>query len=331
MAINAQIWLDNILTTLPTGRKNIKTILSRKTTVSGATPGLPIIEQLNGELKIEDFPELELLDLDSVNELDKLTISNCPKLQRINLPNSGIKKLELGSGLDSLLYLDFSFELNMTDRSGPRSLDELDLSNAPNLKVIKCYGTHDTKLKGVEKLFQLQKLDSGDVITDTEVVTFPVEEFRKWKKRLDDITTGPDHLDLLKGGSGTDKDEVDPDKLKNYKQKAADYDRIHAKLSGRVSNSDLDNLLNSSGAGLQSQLDQAKQEVKNIKLERDNLQEKLSEAGSKLLKSIVTELQLQLKTEDITKEKVVEKIKELINKPSSTAEKDAEIRRLKKT
>jgi len=304
MVQNAQTWLDNLGID-----KNTETeIYAEKPSVPGATPAM-VAEELNGELRIENFPELELLSLKDVGELDKLNVNNCPKLKEIDLQNSGVLKLELGSGLDSLVFLNFSFEVNaFHGRPNPRKLDELDVSNASNLKVIRCLGIHETKLTGIEKLTQLQQFDSGDDTDDTEVAVLPTGVFREWKKNLDAITvTDPNHLDLLKGGSGVDKDEVDPNKLKNYKQKAADYDRIYAKLGGKVSDSDLDDLLNSPGSGLQSQLDQAKQKIKDVELERDHLQRELSEAVSKLLKSIVTELNLQLKNEDITEEKVLEK------------------------
>lgn len=87
--------------------------------------------------------------------------------------------MELGSGLDNLLILDFGFEIDPADRPVARKIDELDLSKVPNLKTIRCIGEQETKLKGVEYLTQLQFLSSGADVNDTTVVLLPTEIFRE--------------------------------------------------------------------------------------------------------------------------------------------------------
>lgn len=73
-------------------------------------------------------------------------------------------------------------------------------------------------------------------------------------------------MDLLKGGSGTDKDDIDPSKLKKYKERFSEYVRIHGKLGGKISDGDLDNFLRA--------------ELEKSRLERD-----LTEVESKLVKA----------------------------------------------
>jgi hypothetical protein len=102
----------------------------------------------------------------------------------------GVQELELGTGLDELTFLDFSFETDTITRPHKRKLDTLDLKNVPNLKVLLCFGVHETKLKGVENLIQLQQFDSHS--RGSKVVTLPTEDFREWKesvKKVLGITT----------------------------------------------------------------------------------------------------------------------------------------------
>jgi len=116
---------------------------------------------LKGELIVEGFPNLKLLNLEDARELDKLVVKDCPKLEQITIQNSGVKKLELGPGLDNLFLLDFSFQIDPADRPTARKVDEVDLSNVPNLKSLCCYGEQETELKGIEKLTQFKFFSGG--------------------------------------------------------------------------------------------------------------------------------------------------------------------------
>ena len=71
--MDAKAWLNS----LSIAKNTIKKLYGTKNGVKGSD-----LEILNGELRIENFPELEKLNLDNVRELDKLTISNCPKLKK---------------------------------------------------------------------------------------------------------------------------------------------------------------------------------------------------------------------------------------------------------
>jgi len=153
---------------------------------------------LEGELIIEGFPNLKLLNLEDARELDKLVVRDCPKLEQIIIQNSGVKKLELGPDLDNLFLLDFSFQTDPVDRPTARKVDEVDLSNVPNLKVLYCLGGHETELKGIEKLTQLHYFGGGAYFYQEEiskVVKLPTHIFREWKEGIKEVL-GITNVDL---------------------------------------------------------------------------------------------------------------------------------------
>jgi len=179
------------------------------------------IQELDGDLTIDGLNDLEELDLWKAGKLDNITIRNCPKLEIINLGNSGVKKLNLGPGLDGLLCLEVSIDF-INDPS--RKLNELDLSQVRNLKLLKCHGDLTTNLLGVEELVQLQHFETSTDLNAKSVVLLPTKGFKKWKENLNIITDPKSGLDLLKGGLGTDKDDVDTTKLNGYKNRPASDD-----------------------------------------------------------------------------------------------------------
>ncbi|CAI2194967.1 1508_t:CDS:2, partial [Funneliformis geosporum] len=141
-------------------------------------------EFLTGDLVVENLNKLEELILYDVRELDKVIIKNCSELKKISLFNSGVRQLELGLGLGKIEELSIGFEINPIHRPTARKLDEVDLSKITNLKSLKCVGVQETKLSGFEKLTQLEFFRGDE-----------------------------------KGGSGSDKDDVDPVKLNDYKNR----------------------------------------------------------------------------------------------------------------
>lgn len=209
--VNAQTWLENI-----PNWKTAKVIYGTKDHLKQQVLGGANIQELDGDLTIDGLGDLEELNLVKTGKLDNVTISNCPNLKIINLGDSGVKHLKLGPGLEGLLRLDISISSFTTDSS--RKLNELDLSHVSNLKVLKCHGELTTKLIGFEKLVQLQHFDTNIDLEAKNVILIPTKEFSKWKENLD-IITGPGGLDLLKGGLGPDKDDVDPIKLNKLKNK----------------------------------------------------------------------------------------------------------------
>jgi len=219
--VNAQTWLGSI-----PSRENAKTIYGTNDYLKQNLQGTNI-QELDGDLTIDGLVNLEELGLIKTRKLDNVTIRNCPKLRIINLGDSGIKNLNLGPGLDGLLKLDIGITSFTIDPF--RKLNELNLSQVKNLKVLKCHGGLTTKLIGFEKLIQLQHFDTSTILDDKNVVLIPTKEFNKWKEQLD-IITGPSGLDLLKGGLGLDKDDVDLAKLNGYKNRPI-QDQLNKELN----------------------------------------------------------------------------------------------------
>src|SRR6185295_16351129 len=104
------------------------------------------------------------------------------------------------------------------------------------------------------------------------------------------------------------KDERD-----NYKTKSDEYDRINTKLSGKVSDSDLDALSNSTPQCSHTDYD-------TIKSERDALTAEKTETNKK----ITSELGL---AENSTLEQILAKVKDLMKTPD-TSDKDTKITEL---
>ncbi|CAG8722500.1 9510_t:CDS:2 [Funneliformis caledonium] len=255
VAQEAQTWLNN----LAIDKNTVDVIEGVKVSVGVLSPTNPK-EELKGELKIENFPELKELNLEDVRELDKLVIKNY-----------------------------FSFETKVNDRPNERKLDELDLSNVPNLKVLKCSGIQQTNLKGIEKLTQLQSLDSGDELDDTTVVSDDLPD--SWKT---DLATklGGANLSQIPTGK-TLKDLID-----NF---SADQDNLQKKL--KKIQKDL-------GLG-----EEATEEQFSNKIQE--LEQQPAQAVNDLLKKI-NNLGLGLTETDISEQKVIDKITELINRPTQS-------------
>jgi hypothetical protein len=293
--IDAQTWLNEEINKGNIDKNTsyeIYSIASGSGITTPLTPGAPRLK-LNGELRIEEFLKLEELDLTDAKELDKLVVKNCPNLKEINIPGSGVKELELGPGLDDLLSLNFSFDVSAGPAS--RKLDELDLSNVPNLKILHCFGVHETKLKGVEKLTQLQFFSSGTSLVDKTVVLLPTNIFREWKEGIKEVLGITDvdlpddwHTNLTNKLGGANLDQMPTGKtLKDLIDAfSTDKDDLQKKLDQ-----------------VQEELDKQK-DYEEVKQEQDQLKQQLE--------AIKGELGLG---NDAIQEQVLNKIKELKNTP----------------
>jgi Leucine-rich repeat (LRR) protein len=127
-----------------------------------------------GELVISDFPNLEKIGrkgLRKVYEVEKITISNCPKLEEVNsISYLYIQKLILTDtpNLKGLVCRGNSLtELDLSQCQGlinlhcwNNDIGNLDLSNNPNLEVIDCHENQLTKLN-VKNCPKLKILDCG--------------------------------------------------------------------------------------------------------------------------------------------------------------------------
>ncbi|MEG7978939.1 MAG: hypothetical protein NY202_03390 [Mollicutes bacterium UO1] len=93
-----------------------------ETTISESSLRL-VAEKLTGDLLIQDYPNLEEIDLAN-HELTNLTISNCPNLKEINVRHNQLTKLELDSPeLTELI-------------AGQNELTTLDLTNCQKVKKL---------------------------------------------------------------------------------------------------------------------------------------------------------------------------------------------------
>lgn len=131
----------------------------------------------------------------------------------------------------------------------------------------------------------------------------------------------------------------------NYKTNSDEYDRIHTKLSGKVSDSELDTLLNSSPQCSHTDYDTIKTERDQLKTDKENhncdCDSKVKAKESEIITKIITDLGLATERE---RENVLEAIiteiktkitppadnsKELSEKQSKITELESQIKTLK--
>ena len=112
-------------------------------------------------------------------------------MEKINLQNSGIKEIIFTSKLDKLTFLDFSFEISPAqERPEARNLAELDLTNTPNLKELKCFGVQETNLIGTEHLTQLSQFNCGSkVIFPTNTNSTLAKQLQDANKQIQSLQT----------------------------------------------------------------------------------------------------------------------------------------------
>ncbi|CAG8701768.1 15673_t:CDS:2, partial [Cetraspora pellucida] len=137
-------------------KKNLKIIEARPNNeglVQPFTPITPVFpgreptvigdDTLEGELKIENYPNLETISLFRTGGITKLTIENCPKLEVLNVAGSKIKQI---IGLENCPKLKI---LNIC----ANEIAEVDVSKNVALQALVVgNNNHQTKIRGLEKL-----------------------------------------------------------------------------------------------------------------------------------------------------------------------------------
>lgn len=108
-------------------------------------------EDFEGQLVIEDYPNLETLSLKDSDVIEKITLKNLPQLQKCTIWNCDLEDLviencpnieKLNVRKNSLTSLEFLVNL--------RKLTELDIAYNPELaEILKPYGGDWKKLKAV--------------------------------------------------------------------------------------------------------------------------------------------------------------------------------------
>ena len=111
----------------------------------------------------------------------------------------------------------------------------------------------------------------------------------------------------------------------NYKTKADDYDRIHTKLSGKVSDSELDDILNKVPSCSHTDYDTIKTERDNLKTENTNLKNGSQNKEKEILEKLITDCNLGL-AKNSSLEQVISKIKGM--SPTSPTDNSAKITEL---
>jgi len=90
-------------------------------------------------------------------------------------------------------------------------------------------------------------------------------------------------------------------KLNQGQQKASEYDRIHTKLNGKVSDSDLDSLLNQTPSCSHIDYDTIKQERDELKQQQTNYstekQQAIQDKEKEIINKIITDLGLATERE----------------------------------
>jgi hypothetical protein len=117
------------------------------------------------------------------------------------------------------------------------------------------------------------------------------------------------------------------------KGESTEYQRIHTKLNGKVSDSELDNLLNQTPSCSHTDYDTIKQERDNLKQQQDNYstekQQAIQDKEKEIINKIITDLGLTTQRErERTLEAVITEIKAKITPPTDTTEKDKKITEL---
>ncbi|WNE40894.1 MAG: hypothetical protein mread185_000351 [Mycoplasmataceae bacterium] len=136
-------------------------------------------KELEGELEIDDYPELRKINLSGSKEITKLTIIDCPNVEEIDIYDNKIKELK---GIDALVNLKMLKIQN-------NQIKEVDISKNTDLGLFNCHNNPDLKIVGIENLTKLyhfnggwnNKKINGD---DVKVVIIPLEENRKRLVRI---------------------------------------------------------------------------------------------------------------------------------------------------
>src|SRR5688572_24813832 len=102
--------------------------------------------KLEGELIIEDYPQLEVINLPN-HQLTSLNILNCPQLQKINVRNNQLSKLEISGANQISELIAGKNQLETLNCSDCSELRKLMLPDNPLLTEIQ--GLNLTTIKNI--------------------------------------------------------------------------------------------------------------------------------------------------------------------------------------
>nr|CAG8570129.1 2919_t:CDS:2 [Entrophospora candida] len=240
-------------------------------------------DKWDGKLVIEGYAELESINLTG-NVIDELVIKNCPKLKDINLNDNQFVKIDLS-------------EINPTSTKALKNffannnkLEELNLKNCNGLEELEI-----GKNAGLKKIKGLEEIETINTLgmEGTPVRLVHEDKFGDYQQTKEVVKELLGDLNSARGDDG----KIDKGKLQGA---------ITGKASG--------DSLSSIGGELGLTGNEAKDKDKIIAKIKE-LKQQVTQAVNDLLNKI-NNLGLGLSGADITEQKVLNKITELINRPT---------------
>ena len=107
-------------------------------------------EELEGDLVIQDFPNLQKISFSNNKKITSLKVSNCPRVEEIDIYGNEISRIEINE-LTNLKHLICS----------SNQLKKIDVVQNKNLKTLVCFNNPLEKLDGLENLCELSYFNGG--------------------------------------------------------------------------------------------------------------------------------------------------------------------------
>ncbi|CAG8456302.1 1431_t:CDS:2 [Paraglomus occultum] len=129
-------------------------------------------EELEGELLIDGYPDLEEIDLSQAKGITKLTINvNCPKITEIILYDNSLTEIIGLENLTNLRKLNF----------GKTGIREIDISKNIQLEELSFHQNNSEKIKIKEQIVEedLKEIAEALGIEEEKIEDKPVEEVKK--------------------------------------------------------------------------------------------------------------------------------------------------------
>ncbi|MCE8162936.1 MAG: hypothetical protein I3273_00760 [Candidatus Moeniiplasma glomeromycotorum] len=138
------------------------------------TPKIEISKEieLEGELIIENYPNLQVIDLNGGKGLTKVTIKDCPQVEVLRLFGNKITEIV---GYDQLPKLkEFNFAKNQI-------IGVVDISKNSNIENLVAHSNQNAKIEGWETLKDIRFLSIGFVGKDISknIIFSPFDERKK--------------------------------------------------------------------------------------------------------------------------------------------------------
>ncbi|MEG7978774.1 MAG: hypothetical protein NY202_02505 [Mollicutes bacterium UO1] len=247
-------------------------------------------DKLTGKLVIENYLELTTIKLDD-NELTEVVIRNCPELKKINFNSN--KKIE-------------KIKLDEVDLTGKNKIDVfscLDNSELRTLSLKNCGSLTELSIKGCKNLAKIKGLEDADSISDLFATGVPIrhilqEKLKGYQEAKEAIKEIVDLTDDGKPDSVKTNGKLDKDKLKT---------ELAGKINSQVPQLKTDKEQAEKEANEAKAKLEAQKDYDDIKRERDQLQQQLAAIRNELVLA-----------ENSTNQQIIDKIKELQNRPTST-------------